>query len=35
MFHFLPFREEYVDDPAWLVSERYQRWRQQVPDLPQ
>lgn len=35
MFHLLPFREEYLEDAAGLVSKRYQGLRQQMPDLPQ
>lgn len=35
MLKIIPFREEHLEDAAWLVSERYQRLRQQVPDLPQ
>ena len=35
MNHIIPFREEPIEDAARLVSERYQRLRQQVPDLPQ
>jgi GNAT superfamily N-acetyltransferase len=35
MLKTIPFREEYLEDAAHLVSKRYQRLRAQVPDLPQ
>ena len=31
----IPFREEHIEDAARLVSQRYQRLREQVPELPQ
>ena len=35
MLKIIPFREEHLQDAARLVSDRYQRLREQVPDLPQ
>jgi len=35
MLEIIPFREDHLEDAARLVSERYQRLRQQVPDLPE
>jgi GNAT superfamily N-acetyltransferase len=35
MFKIIPFREEHLEDAARLVSDRYQRLRARVPDLPQ
>jgi GNAT superfamily N-acetyltransferase len=34
MLKIIPFREEHIEDAARLVSERYQRLRDQVPELP-
>lgn len=31
----IQLREEHLEDTARLVSDRYQRLREQVPDLPQ
>jgi GNAT superfamily N-acetyltransferase len=35
MLGIIPFREEHLEDGARLVRDRYQRLREQVPDLPQ
>ena len=35
MLNIIPFLEEHIEDAARLVCDRYQRLRQQVPDLPQ
>jgi GNAT superfamily N-acetyltransferase len=35
MLNIIPFREEHLEDAARLVCDRYQRLREQVPDLPQ
>ena len=35
MLKTIPFREEYLEDAARLVSDRYQSLRAQVPELPQ
>jgi GNAT superfamily N-acetyltransferase len=35
MLKIIPFREEHLEDAARLVSNRYQRLRAQVPELPQ
>ncbi len=35
MFKIIPFHEEHLEDAARLVSDRYQRLREQLPDLPQ
>ena len=35
MLQIIPFKEEHIEDAARLVSNRYQKLCQQVPDLPE